>query len=189
MIPVSAPQRFLINVEQFHRMGEAGIIPPDARVELIEGEVLTMAPIGLRHASAVAVLNRILHQPPIGPRTLVWPQNPVVLSQISELQPDVVLLRPRADNYRDAAPQPDDVLLLIEVSDSTLRFDRERKVPLYARHGVGEVWIVNIPERCLEVFRDPSELGYSTVVVRRVDEAVAPAVMPDAPIAWGEALG
>ncbi len=186
---VSAPLRFLINVEQYHRMGEVGIIPPDTRVELIEGEVLTMPPIGTRHASAVATLVELLTDARLATRGFIWPQNPVVLSLMSELQPDIVLLRRREDAYRDSAPQPEDVLLLIEVADTTLPFDRRRKVPLYARHGIVEAWIVNIPGRCLEVFRDPGELGYSVSFVRQVNEDVAPVEFPDVFVQWGKALG
>jgi Uma2 family endonuclease len=189
MNAVSAPLRYLVNVEQYHRMGEAGIIPPDTRVELIEGEVLTMPPIGSRHASAVAVLNRLLQQPGIVSRAFVWPQNPVVLSQMSEPQPDIALIRQRADDYREASPQPHDVLLLIEVSDSSLTFDRQRKVPLYARCGISETWILNLPERCLEVFREPAELGYTSGFILRGSEPLAPAAFPDSPISWADALG
>jgi Uma2 family endonuclease len=189
MNAVSSPQRYLINVEQFHRMGEAGIFPPGARVELIEGELLSIAPVGSRHGSAVAVLNRLLMLSPLAQRTLLWPQNAVVLSAFSELQPDFLLLRPRADHYRDANPEPGDVLLLIEVSDSTLGFDRRRKVPLYARHGIVEAWIVNLPDRQLEVFREPRDGAYATVAVHGAQERVACAAFPDCAIAWGEAIG
>ena len=189
MNAVFTPQRVLINVEQFHKMGEAGVFPPDARIELIEGELLTMAPIGSRHASAVAMLNRLLLRSAIGDQTVVWPQNPVVLSQFSELQPDVLLLRPRADNYWRASPGPDDVLLLIEVSDSTLHFDRQRKLPLYARHGIREAWIVNIPERQLEIFRDPGEGGYGAALVLDGSAPAFCAAFPDQAIAWGDAIG
>lgn len=186
---VSAPLRFLINVEQYHRMGEVGIIPPDTRVELIEGEVLTMPPIGTRHAFAVATLNELLRDPRIVARGFIWPQNPVVLSHISEPQPDLVLLRRPEGVYHDAAPRPEDVLLLIEVADSTLGFDRSRKVPLYARHGIVETWIVNIPGRCLEVFREPTDLGYSVSFNRHPGEEVAPVEFPEVLIRWGRALG
>lgn len=189
MNAVTSPQRYLINVEQFHKMGEAGIFPPDARIELIEGELLTMAPIGSRHGSAVAVLTRLLVLSPLADRTLLWPQNAVVLSAFSELQPDILLLRPRADNYRDANPEPGDVLLLIEVSDSTLGFDRRRKVPLYARHGIGEAWIVNLQDRQLEVFREPREGAYANTAVHGPTESVACAAFPGCPIAWGAAIG
>lgn len=189
MNAVSAPLRFLVNVDQYHRMGEAGIIPPDTRVELIEGEVLTMPPIGSHHASAVAVLVRLLHDPRLMASAFVWPQNPVVLSQMSEPQPDIALLRQRGDQYREGVPQPDDVLLLIEVSDTTLSFDQRRKVPLYARYGIPETWIVDLPDRCLEVFREPTELGYASSFVLRAGEPLAPAAFPHSPIPWSEAIG
>jgi Uma2 family endonuclease len=134
------PRRHLINVEQYYRMAEAGVLAPDARVELIEGEIIELAPIGSGHAGIVNFLQRKFDRT-IGEHAVATVQQPLRLGDRSEPQPDLMLLRPRDDFYRNSHPTAADVLLLIEVSDSTLRFDRGEKAALYARHGVCEVWI------------------------------------------------
>jgi Uma2 family endonuclease len=188
MNAMSAPQRVLLNVDQFHLMGQAGVFGPEERIELVEGELLKMPPIGSRHGSAVAVLNRQLFRAGLGERALLWPQGSLVLSQTTELQPDIVLLEPRPDDYRDASPRPDDVLLLIEVADSTLRYDRGRKAPLYARHGIREFWLLNVADRELEVHRGPGELGYATRSVLRPGAAAFAEAFPDVSIDWSGAV-
>lgn len=155
------PQRHRVSAQEYLRMGEAGVFAPETRLELIEGEIVEKAAIGSPHASTVAVLGRILGQA-AGDRALVWVQNPVVLSVRSVPQPDLALLRPRADNYYGAHPAVADVLLVIEVSDATLAFDLGTKVPLYARAGVPEVWVVDLNERAVRVHREPSTNGYRT---------------------------
>ncbi len=189
MSNAAAPQPYRINVEQFHKMGAAGVFEPDARIELLEGELLTMAPIGARHGSAVSALMRLLLRSALDDRAFVWSQGPLVLLPMSQLQPDAMLLRPRPDEYRNAEPTPADVLLLVEVSDSTINFDRRRKLPVYARHGIPEVWIVNIQERRLEVFRDPNDVGYGATFVQRAGETITAAAFPDVPLDWGVILG
>jgi len=139
----SGPQRHRISVHDYHRMAEVGVLAPDARVELIEGEIIDMAPIGKDHQSIVDQLNRMLVRA-VGESAIVRVQGSVRLSQWSEPEPDLVLLAPRADFYRSEFASGEDTLLVIEVSDTTLRYDREVKVPLYARHGVPEVWIVDV---------------------------------------------
>ena len=164
--------------EEYHRMAETGILGPEDRVELIEGEIIVMTAIGLRHASCVAELTRRL-VPAIGDRALLWPQNPVRLPRDTEPQPDIVLLRPRADRYTTSSATPEDVLLLVEVADTSYRFDRRVKLPLYARAGVAEMWIVDLGHDVVEVYRRPSDTGYAES--RRVGqgERVAPAALPD----------
>jgi Uma2 family endonuclease len=147
----SWPRRHRITVHDYHRMGETGVLAPDARVELIEGEIIDMAPIGKDHQSIVDRLNRTLVMA-LGDSAIVRVQGSVRLSQWSEPQPDVVLLSPRADFYRGASASGTDTLLVIEVSDTTLRYDRDVKVPLYARHGVPEVWIVDVQNDTLLVY-------------------------------------
>jgi Uma2 family endonuclease len=142
-------------------MGEAGIFSQDARVELIEGEIVEMSPIGERHAACVGWLTRTLTLL-LQHVALVWTQNPVQLDDYSEPEPDVLLLKPRDDFYRHGKPRPEDVLLVIEVSDSTLEYDRQIKLPLYARAGVPEVWIVNINEERVETFAEVSGGAYRT---------------------------
>jgi Uma2 family endonuclease len=149
------PIRHRWTVAEFQRMGETGFLYPEARLELIEGELFDMAPIGSFHAGTVSILTRLLMRA-VADNAIVHTQSPVVLSDRSEPQPDLLLLRPRSDYYLSGHPHAQDVLLLIEVSDSTVQFDRETKVPLYARHGIPEVWLVAGPKRRhIEVYRDP----------------------------------
>jgi Uma2 family endonuclease len=155
-------QRRRFTREEYHRMAEAGILHEDDRVELIEGEIVQMTPIGRRHAACVAELNRLL-VPAVGQRALLWPQNPIILPNETEPQPDIVLLRPRADRYLHDDARPEDVLLLVEVADTSQRYDRLVKLPLYARAGVPEVWIVDLPGEIIEVYRGPTPSGYADV--------------------------
>jgi Uma2 family endonuclease len=151
--------RYKFTVEEYRRMGEAGILTEDDRVELIAGEIVKMSPIGERHASCVGWLTRTLTLM-LQHVALVWVQNPLHLDDYSEPEPDVLVLKLRDDFYRNGKPRPEDVLLVIEVSDSTLAYDRQVKVPLYARAGVPEVWIVNLLDERVETFADPSEGAY-----------------------------
>lgn len=153
--------RRTFTVEEYRRMGETGILTENDRVELIEGEIVKMSPIGDRHAACVGWLNRTLTLL-LQHVALVWMQNPVHLNDYSEPEPDVLVLKPRNDFYRQAKPRPEDVLLLIEVSDSTLAYDRQIKVPLYARAGIPEVWMVNLDGERVETFADPSGGVYQT---------------------------
>jgi Uma2 family endonuclease len=177
MSAIFTPQRRKLSAEQFERMGETGILGPEPRVELIEGEMIEMAPIGSRHASAVNFLSAHFVRA-VGNAALVWTQNPLRLSDDSEPQPDLMLLRPRADRYRTGHPRPEDVLLLIEVADTTLVFDRETKVPLYAKHGVPEVWILDLEAKQLEIYREPGAGGYRRKLERRETESIAPTALP-----------
>lgn len=164
--------------EEYHRMGEAGVLRPKERVELIEGEIIVMTPIGPRHSACVAELTRRL-VPAIGDRALLWPQNPVRLPRDTEPEPDIVLLRPRADRYAADSARAEDVLLLIEVADTSYRYDSRVKLPLYARARVAETWIVDLMHDVVEVYRDPSASNYA--VSTRVERGgiVAPAALPD----------
>jgi len=148
------PQKHLISVDEYYRMAEVGLLAPDARVELIEGEIIDMPPIGTDHAGIVSLLNHLLVRA-LDTRAVVQPQAGVRLDLRSEPQPDLAVLAPRADFYRHKHPAPADALLLIEVSDSTLRYDLDVKVPLYARHGIAEVWIVDLQHEQLHSFRMP----------------------------------
>jgi Uma2 family endonuclease len=131
------------SVDEYHRMAEAGVLQPTERVELIEGKIVQMAAIGSRHAECVDRLNRILVQG-IEDRGTVRVQNPVRLSDHSEPEPDIALVRPRPEGYADRHPGPDDALLIVEVADTTLTLDREVKMPLYARAGIPECWTVDL---------------------------------------------
>jgi Uma2 family endonuclease len=155
--------RHRITVDEYYRMAEDGILPPDARVELIEGEIIDMPPIGSTHAGTVMLLSRLLSRA-IGDLAYVSGQSPIRLSDISEPQPDVALLKPRPDFYRHGHPKSVDTLLIIEVSVTTLRYDLQVKVPLYARHEVPEVWVVDLHGKQLHVFRSPKSGAYAEVV-------------------------
>ena len=155
----SWPRRHRITVDEYYRMAEVGLLAPDARVELIEGEIIDMPPIGPDHGSVVDKLTHLLVHA-VGDRAIVRVQGAVRLSRASEPQPDVALLVPRTDYYRAGHPAGDNTFLVIEVSDSTLRYDRNVKVPLYARHGVPEVWIVDIPGSQVHFYRSPADGRY-----------------------------
>ena len=157
-------------------MGEVGIFSEDDRVELLDGEILEMTPIGSRHAACVDRLNRILTSQ-LRTTAIVRIQNPIRLNDRSEPQPDIAVLQPRADFYEQAHPGPPDVLLLIEVIDSSSELDQRVKLPLYAKAGMREVWLVNLEERTIYVYRRPSQLGYQeTKQVQRADRLTAEAL-------------
>jgi Uma2 family endonuclease len=139
-------------------MGETGILGPQDRVELIDGEIIDMSPIGVLHAAIVARLASYFSQR-LGPMGIVWCQNPLRLDDISEPEPDIAILRPRADFYMTAHPGAADVLLAIEVADTSLAYDLGTKVPLYARHGIPEVWVIDAATRQTRVFRRPVGSG------------------------------
>lgn len=145
------PRRF--NVTEYYQMAEAGILTPDDRVELISGEIIKMSPIGSPHAACVSRLTRLFHKM-IGNEAIVSTQNPVRLDNFSEPVPDIALLKPRKDYYAARHPLPADVLLIIEVADTSLLKDRNIKVPLYASAGIPEIWLVNIPKEIIEVYCD-----------------------------------
>lgn len=149
-------------VAEYRRMVEAGILSEADRVELIDGEVFEMSPIGKRHAACVGLLTRVLTLL-LQHGALVWAQNPIRLDNYSEPQPDLVVLKPRQDFYRNSLPMPEDVMIVIEVSDTTLDYDRKVKVPLYARAGLPETWVVNLTEERIEVYSDAAAGAYQTV--------------------------
>lgn len=180
---MAEPLKKLFTRDDYYAMADAGILKPEDRVELIEGEIYQMGPIGNRHAGCV---NRLVDEfaPLIAARRAVLsPQNPVNLTDISEPEPDVVLLRRREDRYSESHPTPEDVLLLIEVADSSIGFDRGTKLPLYARCGIPEAWLVDVVKRTLEVHRDPERDGYRQVQRLRDGDRIAPLAFPDFEIA------
>jgi Uma2 family endonuclease len=160
VVPVARPHRF--TVAEYHRMAEVGILGEDSRVELIRGQIVDKAPIGAPHLGMVNRLTRLLPGVLAG-RGILSVQNPVRLDDGSEPEPDVVVLRPRADDYATATPCPPDVLLLMEVADTSLDDDREIKVPLYAENGIAECWIVNLLDRVVEVYREPRNGRYADI--------------------------
>ncbi len=176
------PQRHAISTTEYLRMGESAVFAVNTRMELIEGEIIEMAPIGSRHAGAVKILNRLFGRL-VGEEAIVSVQDPLIIGDRSVPQPDLVLLKPRADSYASAHPTPADVLLVVEVADTTLAFDLSTKIPLYARHGVPESWVVDLGERAIRVFRDPSASGYRTSFAVSVGESVSPSALPDVSVA------
>ncbi len=152
--------RHRVTVDEYYRMAEVGVLAPDARVELIDGEIIDMAPQKSRHASAVNRLAARLFAA-VGAQAYLTNQTPLRLSDRSEPEPDLMLLRPREDGYARSHPGADDVLLLIEVGDSSARYDREIKLPLYARHGVAEVWLLDLEAARARFFRRPQDGEYA----------------------------
>lgn len=168
--------RRLFTVHDYHRMAEAGILHEDDRVELIEGELVEMAAIGSRHFTCVNTLNHFLVRE-IDGEAIVSVQNPVRLDERSEPEPDLTVLRAR--DYRDSLPGPEDVLFLIEVSDTTLSYDRNVKLPLYARSGISEVWIVDLAGETVERHTGPSGEIYRHLERSRRGETLASSILPE----------
>lgn len=175
-------------VEQFHKMVESGILNEDDRVELIRGEIIEMAAIGSKYAACRRRVNYFLHQK-LGNKVIISIQNSVLLNKFSELQPDLALLKPREDFYSSAHPQPKDIFLVIEVADSTIKYDREVKIPLYAEEGVVEVWLVDINEECVEVYREPLNGKYQKVEKFGRGESLIIQAFDDVSISLDEILG
>lgn len=182
---VRAAHRF--TVEDYHRMAETGVIKPDARVELLEGEIVDMMPTGPFHGGTVKKLNRLFSSASKG-RWIVAVQDPIRLGPHSEPQPDLMLLKPSPDDYTSRHPTAEDVFLLIEVADSTVQYDCNAKLPAYGRAGVPEVWLINLPEQTIEVYREPHFSGYSSVTKLRAGETARTQVFPDVSIEIGSLL-
>lgn len=159
-------------------MADSGLFREDDRLELLQGEILEMSPIGSRHSAAVKRANQLFSAALVG-RAVVGIQNPVRLSDLSEPQPDVALLKPRPDFYEEAHPEPGDILLLLEVADTSISFDREVKLPLYAASGIPEVWLLDLASGVLEVLRDSRSTGYRSILRLTAGETVAPLAFPD----------
>jgi len=179
------PQKHPISAEEYLRMGEAGVFAPEARLELIEGEIIEMVPIHPPHAGCVKTLIQLFARR-AGDRALLSVQDPLIISGLSVPQPDLALLRPRADNYGGSHPGVSDVFLVVEVSDTTLAFDLKTKVPLYARCGITEAWVVDVNERVVHVFRDAAAAGYGTSLTVRPGQRVACFAVPEVDLEVGE---
>lgn len=174
-------------VEEYHLLARAGVLKEDDRVELLEGEIVEMSPIGSRHAACVDRLNRVFSR--LGERTIVRVQSPLRLGDLAEPQPDLALLRPRSDFYATAHPGPEDVLLVVEVAETSSDYDRQIKIPLYARWGIPEAWLVDLDQDRVEVHRDPSPEGYRDVRAINRSEALAPVAFPDLDLRAQDVLG
>ncbi|MFN8558839.1 MAG: Uma2 family endonuclease [Dehalococcoidia bacterium] len=174
-------------VDEYHRMAEAGILHEDDRIELIDGDLIEMAAAGGRHIWCVIRLDRLFTRG-LGDLAYVSVQNPVRLSPYGEPEPDIAVLRfdPAAQGR---VPEAGDVLLLIEVADTTLAYDTEVKAPRYAAAGIPELWIADLTNDCIRVYRDPSPDGYRTITVFERGAAVTPVMLPSVTVAVDEILG
>jgi Uma2 family endonuclease len=166
-------------------MIDVGIFKEDDHVELINGELRVMPPIKARHAGMNKRLNR-LFSIRVGEQALVAVQDPLTLPEHSEPEPDLMLLHPREDYYEHANPTPGDVLLVVEVSESSLAYDRDTKIPLYAVHNIPEVWLIDLKNRRLAIYRDPSPEGYVHVMFPEQGQVLAPVLLPDVKIKFSE---
>ena len=180
--------RHRFTVDEYHRMSETGIFVEDDRVELIDGEIVEMTPIGVRHAACVRRLNR-LFSGRLGERAIVDVQNPIRVREQSEPQPDVALLRPRPDLYAPAHPGPGDVLLLVEVAETSAHLERAVKVPLYARAGIQEVWLVDLAGEVIEVYRRPLPERYQELQRVGRGQQLSSQAFPDLSLAVDDILG
>ena len=169
------PRRRLFTVDEYYAMADAGILTRDERVELVDGEIITMAPIGNEHAASVDTGTYLFAPLMVAERATIRVQSHLRLDVHCQPEPDLMLLKWRDDFYRHQAPGAEDVLLLIEVSDSSLSYDRSVKLALYARFDIQEVWIANIPDRVIEVYTDPADGEYTTSRIYRQGETVTPA--------------
>lgn len=186
-VPEGRPGFYDFSVSEYDRMIESGILTKDDRVELLEGRVVEMSPIGMGHQGAVDFLNEALA--PLRDRGILRIQGSMRLGDRSEPQPDLLLLRRRDDYYRSELPGPDDVLLLIEVADSSRSYDRSVKLPLYAEAGIAEVWVVDLVDRVVEVHRQPQNGRYGSHDTFGAGDTVSCDAFPDLGISVAGILG
>jgi Uma2 family endonuclease len=174
MTQIAVQQRdfFHWTLEQYHQLAEANILQEEDQTELLNGQIVYISPIGKLHAAAVRRIDKLL-QKILGDDALISTQNPISLPiNDSEPQPDLVVLKPRADFYASQHPGPEDIYLLIEIADSTLDKDRSQKIPLYAQAGVIECWLVNLSEQNIEVYTAPSPKGYNNIRIHRQGDSI-----------------
>ncbi|MBW4473698.1 MAG: Uma2 family endonuclease [Stenomitos rutilans HA7619-LM2] len=176
-----------LSVHDYYRMAESGIFQSDERVELLEGQIIQMAAKGTAHRAAVTRIQRLFDQR-LGDRVLICLQDPVQLNDYSEPEPDIAILVPDPLDYEEHHPTASEVYLLIEVSDATLKFDREVKAPPYARAGIAEYWVLDVNARKLHVYRVPSADGYQSEAILSEALTIAPLAFPECVITVGEML-
>jgi Uma2 family endonuclease len=180
--------RRYFNVTEFYRMAAAGVFTEDDRVELIEGEILEMSPIGSRHASCVDRLTELFSRQ-AGRKAIIRVQNPIRLDDYSEPLPDITLLKRRADFYAENHPTQADVLLIVEVADTSVEYDRNIKLPIYAQANIPEVWLVNLPKNIVEVYTRPAEGKYQKSRRLKRGEHLVSTQVSDLSIGIDEVLG
>ena len=184
---ISNPHKFLLTTDQYHLMHEAGVFQDGDRLELVNGEIQTMSPIGRKHVACIIRLVKLFEKK-LGDRVMVSAQNSVRLDNHAEPQPDIAILKWRDDFYHEALPTPDDILLIIEVADSSLDYDRHVKAPLYAAAGIPEMWLFDVNKKIIEGYSQPSPNGYK--LLRRYDEGDNLSILafPDVTFNWNELL-
>ena len=183
-----AVNRRRFTVDDYHRMGETGILSPTDRVELIDGEIVTKMTIGPRHAASVDRATRALVTR-VDTSAIVRVQGSVRLDLFNEPEPDIVLLRPRADFYASAHPGPADVLLIVEIAESSIDYDRDIKTRVYAKAGVPEYWLVDLNDDVVHVHADPSNGIYRTLASCRRGPSIAPRALPSCAISTLDLIG
>lgn len=195
MVPRTRPDSVAVRIprrrfttDEYHRMGEAGVFAEDDRVELLDGEIVQMRPIGIPHSSSVDRLNAFFSRR-LGRRAIIRVQGPIILDRHSEPQPDLSVLAPRADFYGHAQPRPRDVLLAIEVMDSSRGYDRTLKLPLYARAELREVWLVDLKAEVIERYRKPALRGYRERAEFHRGRVLTPLAFPRVRFRVNEILG
>jgi Uma2 family endonuclease len=177
MSVVSLPERTRISADRYQKMVETGVLTQYDRVELVDGDMLNMAPIGTQHSAATDRLTRLFVLA-AGDSAIVSPGRSVKLGDYSVPQPDLMLLRPREDFYAGQIPTAPDVLLLVEISDSSLAFDRGAKRALYGRHGIAEYWVVDLPGQGVHVYREPTDDGYAQELEHSADDILSARALP-----------
>ena len=175
-------------VDEYYRMVEVGILHPDERVELIDGEVTLMAPVGPQHLWSVNLLNSSLAELVVEGRVIVQIQSPIRLDDNFQPEPDVALLTPQSQANSSELPGPNDILLIIEVSDTTLAYDRDVKSRIYAKANIPETWVMNLVEDCIESFTGPGPDGYASHTIYRLGDTISPSTLPDVEFAVEDLL-
>ena len=185
--PIANPHKFLLTTDQYHLMHEAGVFQDGDRLELVNGEIQTMSPIGRKHVACIIRLVKLFEKR-LGDRVMVSAQNSIRLNNHAEPQPDIAILKWRDDFYHEALPTPDDILLIIEVADSSLDYDRHVKAPLYAAAAIPEMWLFDVNQKIIEGYSQPSPNGYK--LLRRYDEGDKLSILafPDVTFNWNELI-
>lgn len=183
MTTSTAIRHHLLSVSDYYRMAETNILSEDEHVELINGELFDMAPIGSFHAGLVTRLSRLLINN-LADQAIVAVQNPLYLAEFSAPEPDIAVLKPRADDYMQSLPTAQDVLLLIEVADTSLHYDRDIKLPLYAKHQIPEVWLIDVKEKRLDIYQHPDNGYYRLHLRPKVGEKIQPQLIASVRIDW-----
>ncbi len=176
MVTITSPQRHQVTVNEWHKM--ESIFQPEQHLQLINGEITKMSPISSPHAGSLKYLTNFFAVK-LASQTIISIQDPLALNKFSEPEPDLMLLKPEANFYRSHHPTVNDVLLLVEISDSSLYFDRQQKLKLYAQHEINDYWIVNLRDASLEVYRQPKDKSYTSQQILLTGEKIQPLYFPE----------